>query len=165
MAETNQDLYERVWGEPPPASGPVGEPAAPIMPVPAPSDNGAGVMLEPAVLDAPAVAARQPVPEPPEGRRSVLVQQQMAETLRRLEARVAELQQQVQPYAATNLRKSIQAVEEVAQRLTKAANELEGLIEYGERMVQELADLQAEARRRMPPGQQPLPDPKRRRFR
>jgi hypothetical protein len=165
VAEDNQDLYERVWGEPPPASGPVGEPAAPIMPVSSPVENEAGVMLEPAVLDAPAPAVHQPVPEPPEGRRSILVQQQMAETLRRLEARVAELQQQVQPFAATNFSESIQAVQELAQRLTKAANELEGLIEYGERMVQELADLQAEARRRLPPGQQPLPDPKRRRFR
>jgi hypothetical protein len=164
VADDNQDLYERVWGEPPPTSG-TGEFAVASPPLSFPSENGSAVALEPTLPEAPAAPMRQLTAEPPAGQRSVLVQLQMTETLGRLEAKIAQLQQQVQPFSAANFRESIEAVQGLAKRLTGVAAELEGLIGYGERMVQELADLQAEARRRMPPDPEPPPVPKRRSFR
>ena len=80
---------------------------------------------------------------------SPLLQHQMAETLTRLEARVGNLQNQVEPLTGSKLLESLAAMRALSGTLSRAVAELDGTIDYSRRMVKELGDIQAEARRNL----------------
>jgi hypothetical protein len=149
-----KDLYERVWGEPAPEAPTAGE-----------GRNGSRLSLN----NRPAEPGTEPPPEVEvttqhraaalageattwamhslEGRNAVLVQQQMAETLRRLEARVGHLQQQVQPYTEDNFRETVAAVNDISERIIRTTAELRTLIEFSQRLVKDLSGVQAQSLR------------------
>lgn len=56
-------------------------------------------------------------------------------------------QQQVQPFTKTTVRESIQAAQGGIRRASQGDVELKGMIEYAHRIIQELADIQAQAHR------------------
>lgn len=108
-AESSDELYEKVWGEEAPHP-PAADPSADRIESPAPM---VGEIVIAASRDAASqngsLGATAPPSTPPEPRSTTTLQHQMAETLRRLEARVGDLQQQVQPFTKTTVRESIQA--------------------------------------------------------
>ena len=147
-AESSDQLYEQVWGEAPHAPAPDPSDGQVEPPAPTVAESHIAASEEPAAGNG-STGSTVPASAAPEPRGTTMLQHQMAETLRRLEARVGDLQQQVQPFTKTTVRESIQAAQGVSADLSKATLELKGMIEYAHRIVQELADIQAEARRGM----------------
>lgn len=141
----DDDLYSSLWGEPPPqdaggppAAGSDRKTAEASAPPPGPhSDPG-----EAAPSGEPASDLRQVVSP-----RTAMVQHQMAETLKRLEARVGALQNRIEPLTAEQLQEAVAELAELSTTLRRAVTDLEGMLDYSRAIVQELADIQAQAHR------------------
>lgn len=164
MPDSDEELYASLWGESPPQAAAADDHAAGVddrndgpqeaeyegeveweedVSPPEPASNPAA----PAPLIT-SVFEGWPQPEPPPVTpNSVLLQHQTLEALRRLEARVGALQHQLEPLTGSKLIESLAAMRALSGTLTRAVAELDGTIDYSRRMVQELADIQAEARR------------------
>lgn len=153
MVQSSDELYSSIWGEvapqdlrPDPADGRSGPAQDEVAAVSEPEVQWALGNGRPTRI---AAVPPPPVSRPPQAqsKNALELQLQIAESLRLLESRVSDMQRQITAFGRAGLIESLDAVKDASLQVSTAAGDLNRLMEHSQQIVQELGEIQAEARR------------------